>query len=692
MRVRDGGAGGAPAQSRSTSRPSAPSLHGHGADTDIIVASAKAYLGALNRMLVALGRRPAASQRPRSRDVAGREPQNEQATTLFDKIWDEHVVVEEPGAPAVLYVDLHLVHEVTSPQAFAGLRARGLGVRRPDSTVATMDHSTPTLPRGLARRSTTQARAQLAHARGRTAPSSASAATASASTEQGIVHVIGPELGLTQPGMTIVCGDSHTVDARRVRRARLRHRHERGRARARHAVPPAAQAEDARGARRRHAAAAASTAKDIILAAHRARSASAAAPAHVIEYTGTAIRALDMEARMTICNMSIEAGARAGLIAPDDDDLRVPRGPRVRAAGRRVGRGGRALAHARRPTTARRYDASVTLDATRARADDHLRHQPGHGHPVTRRCRLPDAQRRPTRERSRRRSRYMGLEAGKPLVGQPIDVVFVGSCTNARIADLRAAARVLRRAQGRRRRAHARRAGLAGGEAAGRGRGARRASSRDAGAEWREPGCSMCIAMNGDQLRARPVRGVSTSNRNFEGRQGQGGRTLPRLAADGGRRGGHRPRHRSRARSWRCSRRSSMHPFTTLRRRASSCRRRRRHRSDHPGALPQDDRQARASATQLFADWRARPRLPARRPRRAGAQILARGRQLRLRLVARARAVGARRLGLRGAIVAPSFADIFRGNALKNGLLPVAVDGGGHTPRSSSARRSRRAR
>ncbi|MGO8994236.1 MAG: 3-isopropylmalate dehydratase large subunit [Polyangiaceae bacterium] len=442
------------------------------------------------------------------------------ARTLFDRVWDAHVIAQEPGAPAVLYVDLQLVHEVTSPQAFAGLRARGLRVRRPDRTVATMDHSTPTLPAHLAMVDE-MGRAQLGvlekncrefgirlHALG--------------SPTQGIVHVIGPELGLTQPGMTIVCGDSHTsthgafgalafgigtteVEHVLATQCLLQHK-------------PLTMCVRVDGALRRGVGA-----KDLILALI-AQIGVGGATGYVIEYTGEAIRALDMEARMTICNMSIEAGARAGMIAPDDTTFRylasrehVPQGKGWDDA----------LARWRRLATDEGavFDKTVTLDAASLEPMITWGTNPAMGIGVTRTVPAPaDAPNAPERAAVERALEYMGLESGKPLLGRRVDVVFVGSCTNGRIADLRAVARVL---EGRKIAERVRMLVVPGSQ-----RVKRQAEDegldrifRDAGAEWREAGCSMCIAMNGDQLRPGEFA-VSTSNRNFEGRQGKGGRTF----------------------------------------------------------------------------------------------------------------------------------------------------------------------
>ncbi len=447
--------------------------------------------------------------------------------TLYDKIWDAHVVAQEPDRPAVLYIDLHLIHEVTSPQAFAGLRARGLRVRRPDRTFATMDHSVPTRPRGLAVVDPVgDAAAAAGDAQLRTLAANCAdhgiALYDMDSDRQGIVHVIGPELGLTHPGSTIVCGDSHTsthgafgalafgigtseVEHVLATQCLLQHRARTLEVRIDGTLAPGV------------------TAKDVVLALI-ARIGVAGATGCVIEYTGSAIRGLDMEGRMTVCNMSIEAGARAGMIAPDDTTFaylagreHAPSGAAWDAAVTRW----RALA----TDDGARFDRSVALDARDLEPMITFGTHPGMGMPITARVPSPeaagDAAQRAALDRA---LRYMGLAPGEPLLGRPIDAVFIGSCTNARIADLRAAARVM---AGRKVAAGVRALVVPGSRAVKREAEAEGLDRvfRDAGAEWREPGCSMCIAMNGDQI-ARGQYCVSTSNRNFEGRQGAGGRTL----------------------------------------------------------------------------------------------------------------------------------------------------------------------
>ncbi len=440
--------------------------------------------------------------------------------TLFEKVWNEHVVREEPGVPAMLYVDLQLIHEVTSPQAFEGLRARGLRVRRPDRTFATMDHSTPTLPRGLAVVDP-QAEAQLAKLKANCAEFGVALFDLD-SAEQGIVHVIGPELGLTQPGRTIVCGDSHTsthgafgvlafgigtseVEHVLATQCLLQRKPKTLEIRVDGKLPKGVGA------------------KDVILAVI-AQIGTGGATGHVIEYRGSAIEALDMEERMTICNMSIEAGARAGMIAPDEttfawlDGRRfVPKGDAFRAAVERW----RTL----RTDPGATFDASVTLDASTLAPMVTYGTNPGMGIAVTGRLPDPAAAETPAdRAALAKALEYMGLAAGAPIAGQKVDVVFIGSCTNSRIGDLRAAAGLMR---GRKVAPGVRVLVVPGSKATKLQAEAEGLDAvfRAAGAEWREAGCSMCIAMNGDQLSPGQYA-VSTSNRNFEGRQGRGGRTM----------------------------------------------------------------------------------------------------------------------------------------------------------------------
>jgi 3-isopropylmalate/(R)-2-methylmalate dehydratase large subunit len=440
--------------------------------------------------------------------------------TLLDKIWDAHRVVEEPDCPAVLYIDLHLIHEVTSPQAFAGLRGRGLRVRRPERTVATMDHSTPTLPKGLALVDP-QAEAQLAQLEKNCAEFGIRL-YALGGREQGIVHVLGPELGLTRPGMTIVCGDSHTathgafgalafgigtseVEHVLATQCLLQYRPRNYEVRLSGRLRPGV------------------TAKDIILALC-ARIGVGGGTGHVFEYTGDTVGALSMEARMTVCNMSIEAGARAGLMAPDDTTFEY-------LAGREFAPSGAAwdaaLAAWRtlRSDPGARHDSSVELDVSALEPMITFGTNPGMGIPIGQPVPDPAAAGDSSqREALSKALAYMDLPAGVPLLGRKIDVVFIGSCTNSRIEDLRQAARVF---DGRKVAAGVRTLVVPGSQMVKRQAEAEGLDRifKGAGAEWREPGCSMCIAMNGDQIEPGQYA-VSTSNRNFEGRQGKGGRTF----------------------------------------------------------------------------------------------------------------------------------------------------------------------
>jgi 3-isopropylmalate/(R)-2-methylmalate dehydratase large subunit len=443
--------------------------------------------------------------------------------TLLDKIWDRHVVTQEPGAPAVLYIDLHLVHEVTSPQAFSGLRKRGLRVRRPDKTFATIDHSVPTLngPSGrlafadeMALKQINQLEANCAefgiHLYGLESPN------------QGIVHVIGPELGLTQPGMTIVCGDSHTathgafgalafgigtseVEHVLATQCLLQRKPKSCQVRVEGTLPPGV------------------TAKDIILAVIHKTGVGGGA-GYVFEYSGSAIRGLSMEQRMTLCNMSIEGGARAGMVAPDDTTFEYLAGRPATPQGEAWER---ALNRWRQLPTddGAVYDQVVTLEAATLEPMITFGTNPGMGMPVGGHIPSVEQIQDPDQKAALEKAlSYMGLQAGQPLLGHPIDVVFIGSCTNGRLADLQIAASLIR---GRKVAPRTRVLVVPGSQQVKRQAEALGLDRifRQAGAEWREPGCSLCIAMNGDQLLPGQYA-VSTSNRNFEGRQGKGGRTF----------------------------------------------------------------------------------------------------------------------------------------------------------------------
>jgi 3-isopropylmalate/(R)-2-methylmalate dehydratase large subunit len=440
--------------------------------------------------------------------------------TLIQKVWNAHVVSEPPGAPALLYIDLHLVHEVTSPQAFADLRQRGLKVRRPERTFATADHSVPTTDRSLPIADPIAAKqvAQLelnCHEFGIRCHSLASDL-------QGIVHVIGPELGLTQPGMTIVCGDSHTATHGAFGALAFGI----GTSEVEHVLatqcllqrPSKAFKVEVSGALRPGV-----TSKDIILALI-AKIGAGGGTGSIFEYGGPAIRALSMEERMTVTNMSIEAGARGGMIAPDDTTFEYVCGRPFAPKGADWDR---ALARWKQlPSDAgSRYDREVVIDANALEPMITFGTSPGMGIPISGAVPDPASLADPIeRESVRKALAYMALEPGKPLAGHAVNVVFIGSCTNGRITDFRAAAAVLK---GRKVSPQVRTLVVPGSHEVKRQAEAEGLDRvfKEAGAEWREPGCSMCIAMNGDQL-APGEYAVSTSNRNFEGRQGKGGRTF----------------------------------------------------------------------------------------------------------------------------------------------------------------------
>ena len=440
--------------------------------------------------------------------------------TIIEKIWDNHLVVENPGAPPLVYIDLHLVHEVTSPQAFQGLRDRGVKVRRPDLTFGTVDHSSPTHAFSLPiidKIAETQIRQFEANCAEFGIP-----AFGYKNANQGIVHVIGPELGLTQPGQTVVCGDSHTathgafgalafgigtsqVEHVLAAQCLLQHKSLTFEIRVDGRLKPGVSA------------------KDIILAVI-ARIGIGGGTGCVFEFTGSAIRALSMEERMTVCNMSIEGGARAGLVAPDDVTFEFLKGRKFAPKGADWDS---AVARWKQLATddGATYDRQLTIDADALEPMITFGTNPGMGIPITGAVPNPSDVADPLeRDTLSKALQYMQLEAGKPLAGHPIDVVFVGSCTNSRISDLRAAAGVMK---GRKVSPKVRMLVVPGSQEIKRQAEAEGLDQvfRDAGAEWREAGCSMCIAMNGDQLSPGQYS-VSTSNRNFEGRQGKGGRTF----------------------------------------------------------------------------------------------------------------------------------------------------------------------
>jgi 3-isopropylmalate/(R)-2-methylmalate dehydratase large subunit len=440
--------------------------------------------------------------------------------TIIEKLWEQHVVYEQAGAPALLFIDLHLVHEVTSPQAFDGLRERGLTVRRPDLTLATADHSIPTSDRSLPILDSI-ARKQLEQLENN-CKDFGIPCFGIHSERQGIVHVIGPEYGATQPGMTVVCGDSHTATHGAFGALAFGI----GTSEVEHVLASQCLLQrksktfqvNVTGSLR-----AGVTAKDIILGLI-ARIGIGGGTGSIFEYTGAAIRGLNMEQRMTICNMSIEGGARAGMIAPDDTTFEYLNGRHFVPKGAEWDR---AIARWKQLPTddGAAYDRAVTIDADTLEPMITYGTNPGMGVPITAAVPNPSTI-SDTREREsvEKALRYMGLEGGKPLLGHPVDVVFIGSCTNSRISDLRSAASVLR---GRKVSPHVRVMVVPGSQEVKRQAAAEGLPEvfRAAGCDYREPGCSMCIAMNGDQLEPGQYS-VSTSNRNFEGRQGKGGRTF----------------------------------------------------------------------------------------------------------------------------------------------------------------------
>jgi len=447
------------------------------------------------------------------------------AKTLFNKIWEKHIVAQPPDMPAVLYIDLHLVHEVTSPQAFEGLRERGLTVRRPERTVATIDHAIPTRSNG-----TPESRLDFAdelcvkqiHQLEANCRQFGITLNGLQSEDQGVVHIIGPEQGLTQPGMTIVCGDSHTathgafgalafgigtseVEHVLATQCLLQRRPK--------TMEVRVDGQLAKGV----------SAKDVILALIN-KIGVGGGVGYVIEYTGETIRAMSMEERMTVCNMSIEAGARAGMIAPDETTFEylsarkyVPRGDAWEQK----------MAEWKELVTdsGAEYDARVVINASELEPMITYGTNPGMSISISEKLPKVESFKDDNQKAGFEKAlTYMGLKSGQKLAGHKIDVVFIGSCTNGRISDLRQAASILKDwkvadglrvlvvpgSQEVKRQAEAE--GLD-------------AIFKAAGAEWREPGCSMCIAMNGDQIEPGQYA-VSTSNRNFEGRQGKGGRTF----------------------------------------------------------------------------------------------------------------------------------------------------------------------
>ncbi|MBI9046663.1 MAG: 3-isopropylmalate dehydratase large subunit [Anaerolineaceae bacterium] len=451
----------------------------------------------------------------------------QKSKTLLDKVWESHVVHQEQDSPAILYIDLHLIHEVTSPQAFSSLSARGLRVRRPDKTFATIDHALPTLTDDV---SNPRARLNFAD---------------EASVKQiqqlednanitgirlfglgdpnlGIVHVIGPEQGLTQPGMTIVCGDSHTATHGAFGSLAFGI----GTSEVEHVLATQTLLQNKPKSFEIRVDGSLSngvTSKDIILKIIEMIGIGGGT-GYVLEYTGSAIRSLNMEARMTVCNMSIEGGARAGMIAPDDITFEYLSGKKYAPKDKDWDQ---AVDRWRKLSTEEGavFDRSLNLDVSDLEPMVTFGTNPGMAMPITSTIPSPDKLSDPTQKSSLVKAlKYMDFQPGRLILGQAIDVVFIGSCTNSRISDLRLAAELLK---GRKTSESTRVLIVPGSEPIKKQAEAEGLDKifLEAGAEWREPGCSMCIAMNGDQIQPGEYA-VSTSNRNFEGRQGKGGRTI----------------------------------------------------------------------------------------------------------------------------------------------------------------------
>ncbi len=437
---------------------------------------------------------------------------------LYDKVWEAHVVrPESASAPAIIYVDLHLVHEVTSPQAFETLRRRGVPVRCPERTLATMDHATPTLaapPGGDFPFFSDSAREQAATLEGNCRENGVELLRLG-DLRQGIVHVVGPELGRTRPGETIVCGDSHTATHGAFGALAFGI----GTSEVAHVLATQCLLQrktPTMGIRVDGTLSPGVTAKDMILAIIRKIGVDGAT-GHTVEYYGSGISALDMEERMTVSNMSIEAGARAGMIAPDGVTFeylsRRPDAPHGRAWDRALSRWRRL-----RTDDPGEHDRRSSIDASKIEPMITYGTNPGMSMPVG--DRVPE----PVSMAARRALDYMGIGPGECVLGRTVDVVFIGSCTNGRLSDLRLAAAIL---EGRRVAGNTRLFVVPGSQAVKREAEAEGIDRivRAAGGEWREAGCSMCLAMNGDRVEPGALA-VSTSNRNFEGRQGPGARTM----------------------------------------------------------------------------------------------------------------------------------------------------------------------
>jgi 3-isopropylmalate/(R)-2-methylmalate dehydratase large subunit len=440
--------------------------------------------------------------------------------TLIDKVWESHIVAQEANSPSILYIDLHLVHEVTSPQAFTGLRERNLKVRRPERTLATMDHSTPTTPLSVPMIDD-QAASQLKQLVTNCTEFGITLFDR-AHKNNGIVHVVAPELGYVHPGMTIVCGDSHTsthgafgslafgigtseVEHVLATQCLLQHKPKTFEVRVEGTLQPGVSA------------------KDIILALI-AEIGIGGGTGHVFEFIGSAIKNLSMEERMTVCNMSIEGGARAGMVAPDQTTFEYLEGRENSPKGKDWDAAIEKWKQLASDEGAK-YDKSIVIDANTLEPMITYGTNPGMGIYINGTVPNPKSHENEVTEQTLEKSlAYMNLSAGQQLIGHKIDVVFLGSCTNSRISDLRQAAKFIK---GKNVADGVRMMVVPGSQSV------KRIAEQegldkiftDAGAEWREAGCSMCIAMNGDQLKPGQYS-ISTSNRNFEGRQGKGGRTF----------------------------------------------------------------------------------------------------------------------------------------------------------------------
>ncbi|MCJ7715453.1 MAG: 3-isopropylmalate dehydratase large subunit [Anaerolineales bacterium] len=440
--------------------------------------------------------------------------------TLCEKVWQSHLVLQEKDSPAVLSIDLHLVHEVTSPQAFSGLMEKGLTVRRPDKTIATMDHSTPTNSTSMD--DVDELGVQQLRQLESNCLKFGIPIFDLDHPQRGIVHVIGPELGLTQPGMTIVCGDSHTSTHGAFGALAFGI----GTSEVEHVLATQALLQDRPRTMRvefKGQLPIGVTAKDMILALIKEIGVGGGA-GNVIEYTGDAVRSLNMEERMTLCNMTIEAGARSGMVAPDEITFAYikdkPHAPRGTAWDQALVRWKELVSD-----PGAKFDQEISLDCSALSPMITFGTSPDMGAPIDSLVPDPEQEPDPSRRESLKKAlHYMGLSPGQPLSGQAIDVVFLGSCTNGRITDLRSAASVLKDQKIK--------PGLRMLVVPGSEKVKRQAEEEGldkiflaAGAEWRFAGCSMCLAMNGDQLSPGQYA-ISTSNRNFEGRQGIGGRTF----------------------------------------------------------------------------------------------------------------------------------------------------------------------